>query len=288
MASLPPPASGKVNPISAAGFGTGKSDLYNKARPGYAPQVLSHIRKAVSKKEGLNIVEIGCGSGIFTRNLLAHPEWSTSIGELKCIDPNEGMRAVFADTVKDPRVSLYDGTFDSTGVPDGWADVILSASPLLKAFHWCSDLEGALSEFTRILKRDGTISFLWNPLDMNIAWVSQIFEVCRRYLPPTYNEKTLTEWRRIFDLPLYKDSFTGPEEAIVPSAETNTLEALTLFVFTGSVVALLPDDEKEKIRREIKEIVQRGNGLVWVDKEKGMFEMAFAAQVVVMHRKTLH
>ncbi|THH05762.1 hypothetical protein EW145_g4552 [Phellinidium pouzarii] len=283
MAS-PPLASGKVHPISTAGYGPGKSELYDKVRPGYAPKVLSHIRKTISMKEGLKIVEIGCGSGIFTRNLLAHPEWSASIAELKCIEPNEGMRAVFADTVKDPRVSLYDGTFDTTGVPDGWADVILCAT----AFHWCSDIEAAVSEFTRILKRDGTISFLWNQQDRdNFAWVKQIFEQCKRYMPLTYNEDTHLKWRSIFSLPLYKEKFKEPEEVVIRSTQTTTLENLTQYVFTWSVVALLPDDEKEKVREGVKEIVQRGDDLVWVYKEEGTLEMPFATQVVVMHRKAL-
>ena len=38
------------------------------------------------------------------------------------------MREIFADTVKDPRVTLFDGVFEKTGVEDGWADVILMAT----------------------------------------------------------------------------------------------------------------------------------------------------------------
>ena len=38
------------------------------------------------------------------------------------------MRTVFSKTVVDPRVSLSDGTFDATGVPDHWADLIVMAS----------------------------------------------------------------------------------------------------------------------------------------------------------------
>lgn len=76
---------------------------------------------------------------------------------MRCIDPNEGMRAVFAQTVSDPRVSLVDGTFDNTGVPDGWADVIVAAS----AFHWCSNLEETAVELARIAAPGCTMSFLW-------------------------------------------------------------------------------------------------------------------------------
>jgi hypothetical protein len=59
--------------------------------------------------------------------MLAHPEWSPSIRRLKAIDPSEGMRKVFSETIKDNRVTVTDGVFESTGVPDGWADVVVVA-----------------------------------------------------------------------------------------------------------------------------------------------------------------
>jgi hypothetical protein len=37
----------------------------------------------------------------------------------------EGMRAQFTRTVNDHRVSVNDGTFEGTHVPDGWADLIV-------------------------------------------------------------------------------------------------------------------------------------------------------------------
>ena len=71
---------------------------------------------------------LACGTGKLTRALLGHPEWRDSIAELRCIDPNEDMRAVLAKSVKDPRVGLFEGTFDCTSVPDRWADLIIVAS----------------------------------------------------------------------------------------------------------------------------------------------------------------
>lgn len=37
------------------------------------------------------------------------------------------MRATFNATTKDERVETYEGTFDHTGVGDGWADLIIVA-----------------------------------------------------------------------------------------------------------------------------------------------------------------
>ncbi|KAL5529621.1 hypothetical protein ACEPAG_5606 [Sanghuangporus baumii] len=142
--------SGKVHPTSQVGFGQGKAELYDSVRASYPPEVLSFSGKLVAGKSDLNAVEIGCGSGKFTRALLAHPEWKQSIKELKCIEPNEGMCAVFSKMVDDPRVSLSDGTFDTTGVPDHRADLIVIATV---SFHWCQDLEVSTEEFIRQPRR---------------------------------------------------------------------------------------------------------------------------------------
>jgi hypothetical protein len=70
---------------------------------------------------------IGAGSGISTRALLAHPDWATSIGTLRAIDPVDGMCDVWKKTVKDSRATIVKGTFDNTGVEDEWADLIIIA-----------------------------------------------------------------------------------------------------------------------------------------------------------------
>ena len=59
--------------------------------------------------------------------MLAQPEWSSSIGRLKAIDPSEGMREVFSKTIQDNCVTVADGVFERTGVEDGWADLVVLA-----------------------------------------------------------------------------------------------------------------------------------------------------------------
>ena len=88
------------------------------------------------------LFRIGSGSGILTRNVLDHPLWSTDIAAIQAIEPNEGLRQICSDVVKDPRVTVRDGTFENTGVESGWADVILMASvrpslSLVKGYPFC-------------------------------------------------------------------------------------------------------------------------------------------------------
>lgn len=85
------------------------------------------------------------------------------------------MRDAFSETVKDERVTLREGTFETTGVQDGSADLVIIAQVCLldvikyvkilkacKAFHWCPDYDRASTEFARILKPDGAAVFIWN------------------------------------------------------------------------------------------------------------------------------
>lgn len=37
----------------------------------------------------------------------------------------QGMRVQFSQKISDPRVSVIEGTFDSTHIPDGWADLVI-------------------------------------------------------------------------------------------------------------------------------------------------------------------
>lgn len=70
---------------------------------------------------------IGAGTGIFTRALLASPDWSSSVKAIKAVEPSEGMRNTFSQTIQDSRVTVADGTFNQTGVEDGWANIIIIA-----------------------------------------------------------------------------------------------------------------------------------------------------------------
>ena len=54
--------------------------------------------------------------------------------ELRAVEPSAGMRDQFIKSVKDPRVSIREGTFDNTGIEDGWADLIVIAQVSLLSF----------------------------------------------------------------------------------------------------------------------------------------------------------
>ncbi|OCB86744.1 S-adenosyl-L-methionine-dependent methyltransferase [Sanghuangporus baumii] len=275
----------KVHPRSQVGFAGQTAELYDTARPSYPLEALTVIRNALPRKQGLRIVEIASGSGKFTKSLLAHPGFNKSVAEMRCIEPNEGMRSVFTRTVSDPRVSLAPGTFDKIGVPDGWADLIVIAM----AFHWCLNQEAALKEFVRVLKPDGVVCLLWNLEDTRKApWLKQIYDVCMPYRNNTpASAAEWDRWRQIFELAVYKRNFTPAEETTVNFTEDRTLESIIDLFLSWAGVAVLPDQEKEIVKAKIRDIVKRGDGLVWKDEKQGIFETPFVVEPIVIFRKAL-
>ena len=71
---------------------------------------------------------MGAGTGLLTRPLLADPQWGKAIAELRVSEPVDGMREVIQQSIQDPRVTVSNNTFENSGLPDGWADVILIAT----------------------------------------------------------------------------------------------------------------------------------------------------------------
>lgn len=45
------------------------------------------------------------------------------------------------------------------------------------------------------------------------------------------------------------------------------------------------EEGKQKAAATVKEIVARGDGMKWIDQEKGVFEYPYKTQVVVVKQK---
>ncbi|KAJ8483272.1 hypothetical protein ONZ51_g4819 [Trametes cubensis] len=271
----------KVHVLAKQGFGTGTNELYDRARPSYQANAIAHLRQSVRASPPLNVVELGAGTGIFTRALLAHPDWAESIKELRAVEPSEGMRDVFTKTVSDPRVSVREGTFDTTGIEDGWADLVVIA----QAFHWCPDYDKAVSEFARILKPEGIVAFIWNLEDRNrAAWVAQLRDRIERHESGTPQFR-LGLWRATFSTPSYLANFEPQEENVWDYVLHGTRDIVVNRACSKSYIAVLNPEEKQKVIEDIDAILQRKEGLVWIDEAQGIFEYPYQTFLVIAKKK---
>lgn len=272
---------GVVHHVAQTGFGTGTNELYDKARPSYQAPAISYIRQAVKAPTPLNIVEIGAGTGIFTRALLAHPEWSKDIGGLRAVEPSAGMRDVFVKTVSDERVVAQEGSFDQTGVEAGQTDLVVVA----QAFHWCPDFDAAALEFSRILKPDGVVALIWNLENRDSAtWIGQVRDRIERYELGTPQFR-LGLWRKLFETPSYQKLFQPPIEEVWSYTLDGSIDIVTNRALSKSYIAIQPEDVKSKLRDEIRAVLERGDGKKWVDEDKGIFEYPYKTYVVILRQK---
>ncbi|KAJ6630847.1 S-adenosyl-L-methionine-dependent methyltransferase [Mycena sp. CBHHK59/15] len=272
--------SSAVHSIAQTGFGSGTNELYDRARPSYQPLALSHIRDAV-KTTPINVVEVGAGTGIFTRAFLAHPQWTSALNELRAVEPSKGMCDVFTKNVSDERVSITQGTFEKTGIEDGWADIVIVA----QAFHWCPDFARASAEFARILKPTGVLALIWNLEDRDSAkWVAQVRDRIERHENGSPQFR-LGLWRQAFATAAYQESFEPPQEKTWSAPLPATHDIVVDRACSKSYIAILPDEEKAKVRVDLEVVVEKGEGKVWINESEGTFEYPYKTYLVIAQKK---
>jgi SAM-dependent methyltransferase len=148
---------------------------YERGRPGYPPQAIRFLARAFGLGPGSTVVELGSGTGKFTRTLQA------TGAAIVAVEPLAGMRAQFERRL--PDVLVLPGRAEAIPVPDGFADAVFAA----QAFHWFHGPR-TLREIARVLRPGGGLGLVWNNRDTHRPWtraLNRIFDECgapRKYL----------------------------------------------------------------------------------------------------------
>jgi len=105
--------------------------------------------------EGLDWIDIGCGTGALTATILERTNPRSVLG----IDPAEGFVNHARDTIPDTRARFDVGDAQSLPTETDSADVVASAL----AINFVPDKTAALKEMRRVVRPGGTISFyVWD------------------------------------------------------------------------------------------------------------------------------
>jgi SAM-dependent methyltransferase len=125
---------------------------YVKYRPGYPGEIVQILAREHQLEKSSAIVDIGSGTGMFTRLFLEHGN------PVFGVEPNAAMRAAgeeylstFAGFVS------VNGTAEATTLPNACADFITAG----QAFHWF-DPPRTKAEFRRIGKPAARVVLVWN------------------------------------------------------------------------------------------------------------------------------
>lgn len=125
---------------------------YIRFRPGYPQEVVELLEKEAGLSSTSRIVDVGSGTGIFTKLLLDAGYQVTGV------EPNAPMRLAAEELLSSyPAFTSIAAKAQDTTLPDASADLITSA----QAFHWFATAE-TRAEFSRILKPGGYVALIWN------------------------------------------------------------------------------------------------------------------------------
>jgi SAM-dependent methyltransferase len=122
---------------------------YDSARPEYPAWVYDELRVRCGLAHGARVFEVGPGTGLATRHLLA------AGAQVAAIEPDERLAKVLKG--RSPEVTVVHSVFEDAVLPLGSFDLGVSAT----AFHWVDQRPG-LRKVASLLKPGGWWAMWWN------------------------------------------------------------------------------------------------------------------------------
>ena len=225
-----------LHPAAAEGYRQA-SDAYERGRPTYPEPAVDCLIHALDISAGRTVVELGAGTGKFTRLLLG------TGARLIAVEPVEAMRRKLHEI---PGIEVLAGQAEAIPLPDGSAHAVVVA----QAFHWFRGPE-ALTEIHRILGAGGSLGLIWNRREDDHPWEKKINALLARHQEnaPRYRSG---EW---------KDAFLG--SALFSSlhcqayAHEQKLSRAGVIdrIASISYIAALPEAERARALGEFQEIL---------------------------------
>ena len=134
------------DPLAERGFGASPeaAALYERGRPGYAPELAPFVVQALGLDRGSRVLDLAAGTGQLARR------FAPLVGSVVAVEPSAAMRALIG-------VEALDGTAEAIPLPDASVDAVVVGN----AFHWF-DGPAAVAELRRVLRPGGGLAVIWN------------------------------------------------------------------------------------------------------------------------------
>ena len=211
---------------------------YARGRPEYPVALDQWLRDALQLDEERTVVDLGAGTGKFTRRLLA------TGANIIAVDPVSEMLAQLTRIL--PDVAARSGTAENIPVNDGAVDAVVCA----QSFHWFAS-KTALAEIRRVLKPGGHLGLIWNVRNESVDWCAAMTAIMAPYEgdAPRYRSGA---WRKVFPAegfgPLQEERFrnghTGhPEQVIVER------------ILSTSFIAALPRPQQLIVAARLRDLI---------------------------------
>ena len=245
-----------VHNVAQVGFAK-SAETYDSFRPSYPSEAVDHIMKeCVTPVQKANdevvVVDVGAGTGIFTRLLL---EKDLSVA---AIEPVEKMRQALEESIRGSRGKLrvMEGGAEEIPLPSSSVDVVTCA----QAFHWFASHD-SLKEFHRVLRPQRRLALVWNLEDRErgekYSWVGDMRDFFEEFEGEGTPQFRKDEWRAAF---LNQNYFEAIGERRFLYEESLRKERLVERIMTRSYISRLEESEKNRVRTELRSILDQHNG----------------------------
>jgi ubiquinone/menaquinone biosynthesis C-methylase UbiE len=215
---------------------------------------------AFGLNDASHVLDLGAGTGIFTRQLLSR------VGRLTAVEPSESMRATFA--IETPGVEILDGS--DVAIPLGDREV--AAVFAAQAFHWF-DAPRALREIHRVLVPGGGLGLIWNERDTEVRWIREL------------NHAMLWDVRQPYDAGVDFEAIVsaGPfrdvHRVAYRHAQLLSHDQVLQRVLTTSYITLMGDVEREALIDDVSAVLSQLPDPVEMPYATNVY-VAFARNVV--------
>jgi SAM-dependent methyltransferase len=215
------------------------ADLYDQYRPTPPPEAA----ELFGDLSGQAVLEVGAGTGIWTRFLL-------ELGaKVTIVEPDAAMRAVLER--RSPEVVSLEGSAEQLPVDDASFDLVLASS----AWHWFTQPDATL-EMGRVLRDGGKLFVLWNGFSRDVGWLKELTKL--RENPSDKNARP-RGWTVSFE---NDEFFREAVDLEINWTWTRTPDELLAVFGTYSGTFMKTEEQRRatdlELRRRIKEVTQAG------------------------------
>lgn len=220
---------------------------YERIRPDYPAEAVEWV---AGDGRGL-AVDLGCGPGKLSVQLIQTGH------DVVGLDPSLKM----LQRLQAKRSRAICGTAEAIPLRNSVAKVVTAA----QAFHWFN-FEQAVPEMRRILVPGGRVGLLWNLRDEDVEWVASLSRIIGSEdamshtlgPPEDFAAGVIAKLR-------HQDAFEAIETATFEYQQELTEEGLLALVRSRSYVAILSDEQREKVLADVRRLCREHPQLRDVD-----------------------
>ena len=231
------------------------AEYYDKYRPGYPQEIIESLISVTGITKGSDLLEIGCGSGKATGQLVGNG--FNVLG----IDPGEDLVRIGNERFENLNVNFVKGRFEEYDFDQKKFDVVYAA----QSFHWVPQPVG-YRKCADILKDNAYIALFWNMYVFSDNDVDrELLELSKRY-------------GGIADFVSESECENRIDSIVSQIVESNLFEEPTVirklwkhnytadefygFALTGNRFMQNSDEDKKKAYNDIVALAEKNGGII--------------------------